>query len=180
MGTKILGVILAAIVFVACGTQPESLGTNPGSQSEPQFRDLTFGQAPTSDMVPAGADSGLPCYARPSDDRSAGSGQLSSLKYCFYNNQLLDVVAETKGLVNSQALLQTLQAKYGEGEQPNEFIPLHHWGLFSPLYWSKRLDIIYNQNLVTDDATVLYESAAVSAERDAAKGKAASNAASQF
>lgn len=178
-GIKALGITLAAIVFVACGTGQQSTGMNPGSPpsagSGPQFRDLTFGQAPTSDMVPAQPDSGLPCYTRPSDDMSTGAGTLSSLKYCFYNNQLLCVIAETKGLVNSDALLQTLRAKYGQGSQYNQFMPRYTWGLFfSPLR------IGYDQNSITDDATVVYTSKAVEAEMQKAQGKAASNAASQF
>lgn len=167
-------------MFVACGVQQQQYsGTTPGAVEKdiPQFRDLTFGQAPTSDMVTAAPDSGLPCYSRPSDDMSVGYGSLSSLKYCFYDNQLLVVIGETKGLNNSQALLQTLQEKYGAGEQSNEYIPRYMWGVglfLSPLV------IEFDQNMITSDSTVIYESTAVQKEMQAAQAKATSNAASQF
>jgi hypothetical protein len=153
--------VAAVCLLFGCAVQP-SVSTPQGSSSgvpavstsdTPKFRDLTFGQGPTPDMVHVAGDSGLPCYSRPSDDLSTGSGSLSGLKYCFYNNQMADVVMHTQGEMNSDSLLAVLQAKYGPGDQPNEFMPEYFWhagGLFNP-----PLTIVYDKNEITDDATAV-------------------------
>lgn len=49
------------------------------SSDAPKFRDLTFRQASSSDMMQTAPDSGMPCYSRSADDLSTGSGTLASL-----------------------------------------------------------------------------------------------------
>jgi len=169
--------LVAGCANYAAGTQQQASGGGGPAKNAPKFRDLTFGQAPTADMIGAGQDSGLPCFARPSDDLSVGYGKLSSLRYCFYNNKLIAVLAETKGLLNSKALLETLIQKYGSADQPNEFMPRFTWGIG---LWQAPLTITYDRNQITDDATVVYESTAVQSEMQAAQTKATSKAASQF
>jgi len=125
-------------------------------------------------MVETRPDSGLRCYTRPHDDLTVGTGKLSDLKYCFWNNQLLTVMGNTKGLANSQSLLETLQSKYGSGYQGNEYIARYIWGMSSPI------TIMYEQNSITNDASVDYFDRALQAKWDAAGKNAAAKSASQF
>ncbi len=165
--------MLKAILIALCAGAAISVAPTPQAAAG-QFRDLNFGQAPTRDMVPTLPDSGLSCYVRPSDDLRVGTGKLASVKYCFWNSHLMTVMGTTSGLLNSDALFETLQAKYGEGYQSNEFIPRYIWGLNSPL------NIMYERNSITNDALVYYSDASLEAQWQAAEKAAAAKSASQF
>ncbi len=120
----------------------------------------------------------MPCYSRPSDDLSTGSGTLSSLKYCFYNGQMAGVILDTRGRMNSDSLLSVLQAKYGSGAQPNQFMPEYFWtvgSLFNP-----PLAIVYQRNEITNDATAILEYKPLVDAMNTAKNRAAAGAASNF
>jgi hypothetical protein len=111
---------------------------------------------------------------------TVGNGRLSSLEYCFYNQQLLAVFIRTVGAENSLSLLDALQAKYGAGTQSNPYLPNYMWGTELQLLSYSPLLISYERNTATGNAQAILQSKAIAAEQNAARTNAASNAASNF
>lgn len=87
------------------------------------FRDVVFG-TPLADlrsMRLVETNRLGQVFQRPTDALREGGAALSSLGYGFYKGQLASVLLVTKGLANSRALLQALQASYGPGVEQTGF-----------------------------------------------------------
>lgn len=108
--------------------------------------------------------------ARATDAKKIGGAQISSIHYSFYKGKLLAVHLKTKGLINSQALLEALVAQYGPGEQPNEFLKEYLWP-------ANRVLMSYKENAITNDASVIMMSNYLSDQKEADEKKAAKGAA---
>jgi len=130
------------------------------------FRDMRFGDAPTPGMtlIEDGGDTKI--YRRASDDLSIGSGRLSFLVYSFYKNRFCEAMLKTRGILDSQALLETFRAAYGPGYQANEFLPEYSW-------FGVVAGVEYDENSITHDASAVLLSNAISAEEQADKKAAA-------
>lgn len=87
-------------------------------------------------------------YTRATDSKKIGGAQISSIRYYFYKGKLSSVAITTKGLVNSRALLAALTAQYGEAQQPNEYLKKYYWD-------ATRVRMGYDENVITNDATVI-------------------------
>jgi hypothetical protein len=129
------------------------------------FRDLTFGQAPTPDMV-LKEEGDLTFYVRPHDDLTMGNAHLDKLAYGFYHNRLDLVLLFTKGLSNSRALLDVLRQAYGSGRRPNQFMERYLWE-------TSQVSIFYDENGLTHDAQVILESVPIAHERAADRARKA-------
>jgi hypothetical protein len=163
------------------GTSP----TNPGSQSaEPVasmgtlaylderngFRDVSFGGAPLLGMRLVEDDGDEKFYTRPADDLSVGNGALASISYGYYKSQLFSVNLNAEGLVNSRALLDTLEAAYGKPYQPNEFMQRYTW-------LGSSVNALYDENPINGDShATIMNKALLAADQAAGKQKAAGSA----
>jgi hypothetical protein len=127
------------------------------------FRDLKFGNPPTSDMVLKEEESGdTKYYARPRDDLSLGGAQLQRIIYGFYKDRFFWLLLETQGLVNSRAMLDVMRQAYGPGYQGNRYMQQFAW-------FGSRVSGIYTENAVTSDARMSLSSKSISAEKEADK-----------
>ncbi len=122
------------------------------------FRDMKFGEPPKSGMVLTEKQGDLKFYRRASDDLTVGSGRVAAITYIFYKNRLFTVMLQTKGIMNSQALLATFRAAYGPGDKPNEFLDAYLWS-------GKIVSVSYNENLVTKNATALIKNRAIARQK---------------
>ncbi len=137
------------------------------------FRDLSFGSAPVAGMTLVEDHADEKYYQRPTDDLSVGSGQLTSITYAYYRNQLFSVDLRAKGLANSRALLDTLNAAYGEPEQQNEFMQRY--------FWSGGTDqALYDENAINGDSTTTILNKELFAAWQAGLKEKAAGSASQF
>jgi hypothetical protein len=124
------------------------------------FRDLKFGDPPTSDMVLKEEHGDTKYYARPSDDLTLGGAQLQHITYGFYKDRFYWLLLETKGFVNSRAMLDVVRQAYGPGYQGNRYIQEFAW-------FGSRVSGLYNENLATSEGRMALSSKPISAEREA-------------
>jgi len=130
------------------------------------FRGVKFGEPPKPGMVLIENDDNSKFYRRESDDMTMGSGRCSEIVYGFYKNQLYTVLLKTKGIIDSQALLGSLRAAYGSGDQPNEYLDRYFWrGTF--------VRVIYDENVITHGASAVLDCIAISAQKEADEKAAA-------
>jgi hypothetical protein len=127
------------------------LDPSPGSLAHLDFkngfRDLTFGDPPTEEMQLV-EDGTSKYYRRPGDDRMIGNAHLHEIAYAFYHDQFSSVILQTKGIVNSRALLSVLRQAYGPGMRPNEFMERYVWK-------GNRVLLYYDEQPITHDATII-------------------------
>ncbi|RPD47587.1 hypothetical protein DNI29_09015 [Hymenobacter sediminis] len=90
-------------------------------------------------------------YRRPTDVKTMGEGELSSIRYGFYKGKLAMVILETKGLTNSRAVLAALVAQYGPGAQNNPYQQRFAWN-------GKEVTMSYDENAGSNDATIFISS----------------------
>lgn len=90
-------------------------------------------------------------YRRPTDVKTMGEGELSSIRYGFYKGRLAMVILETKGLTNSRAVLAALVAQYGPGAQNNPYQQRFAWN-------GKAVTMSYDENAGSNDATIFISS----------------------
>jgi hypothetical protein len=144
---------------VPAPTEP-SLGSLAYLDFRNGFRDLKFGDPPTSDMVLKEEESGdTKYYARPRDDLSLGGAQLQRIIYGFYKDRFFWLLLETQGLVHSRAMLDVMRQAYGPGYQGNRYLQEFAW-------LGSHVSGLYNQNLVTSNARMILQSKAITAERE--------------
>jgi hypothetical protein len=126
------------------------------------FRDVTFGDPPTSDMVLKEDAGDAKYYTRPHDDLSLGGAQLQSIAYGFYKSRCHWLVLETKGLVNSRAMLEVVRQTYGPGDQGqgNPYLQQVVW-------FGSRVSGTYSENSVTSDAYMVLASVPMTIEEKA-------------
>lgn len=86
-------------------------------------------------------------FASTSEVLTLGEFQLEQVVYSFYKGQLYFIGIKTKGYINSTGVLKILQTAYGKGYQDNQYIEKYIW-------FGKKLTMSYDQNSVTDDATI--------------------------
>jgi hypothetical protein len=145
-------------------TRPVPAEPSPGSLAyldfKNGFRDLTFGDPPTSNMVLKEEHGDDKFYTRPQDDLTLGGSQLQRIIYGFYKDRFYWLLLETKGLVNSHAMLDVIRQTYGPGYQGNRYIQRFGW-------LGSRVSGIYTENAVTSDARMSLSSNSISAEKAA-------------
>jgi hypothetical protein len=112
-------------------------------------------------------------YRRSSDELKVGQNDLKSIVYAFYKDKLATILIETKGLINSRALLLTVQEQYGKGYQPNSYIKTYHWK-------GNKAAMIYDENSASGDARLLLMSKPVSEQKKQDQKAAAKEAAKDF
>jgi hypothetical protein len=143
--------------------RPVAVDISPGSSVyldfKNGFRDLKFGDPPPHEMQVV-EDGVTTFYKRPADDLVIGNATLHGLTYGFYKGRLSSVLLETKGLVNSRALLEVLRQAYGSGHRSNQFMDRYSWH-------GRRVTLIYDEKPITNDADVLFESVTLKNEREA-------------
>jgi hypothetical protein len=135
----------------AAGAQPTAMPQQPSPGSladldvKDGFRDLKFGDPPTSSMVLKDDAGEKKYYTRPEDDLSIGGARVDQLIYGFSKNRLSTILIRTKGLSNSRALLEVLRQTYGPGMQPDPSLPRYSWR-------GRQVSVSYNESAVTHDA----------------------------
>jgi hypothetical protein len=126
------------------------------------FRDVTFGDPPTSDMVLKEDAGDAKYYTRARDDLSLGGAQLQSIAYGFYKGHCSWLVIETKGLINSRAILEVMRQTYGPGYQ-GQGTPY----LQQVAWFGSRVSGTYSENSVTSDAYMVLASVPMTTEEKA-------------
>jgi len=136
------------------------------------FRDLLFG-ADTSALAPRERqptkNPDVRIYSRPTDELKVGGAELADIYYFFYKGKLSDVIIHTKGIGNSRALLEALEAAFGRGIQRNRYLKDYSWP-------GKVVSMNYDENSLSNDATVFISSRAINRQQqddEAAAAKAA-------
>jgi hypothetical protein len=134
------------------------------------FRDLIFGADTTALATRVRQPAKNPnvrIYSRPTDELKIGGAELVDIYY--YKNHLSDVLIHTKGISNSRALLEALESTFGSAVQPNRYLKDYSWR-------GKVVFMNYDENSITNDASVFITSQAISKQKredDAAAAKAA-------
>jgi hypothetical protein len=88
------------------------------------------------------------------------------------------VIMNAVGGINSDSLLAVLQAKYGPGDQPNEFMPEYFCRAGALL--NPPLSTVYDRNEITDDATAVTSYQPLMNAMSAAKNNAAAGASANY
>lgn len=139
-----------------------------------EFRGVAFG----SSLKALGSativenDGDFKCYYRKGDSMSIGDASLKSIEYCYYKDQLEDVMINYSGFTNYSTIKNVLTQKYGEPAQPNEFLKNFWWGL------GQVVAIKLEYSDVTQEGGLYYRYGPVSKKHNAddkAKNKAASS-----
>ena len=121
---------------------PGSLASLDGQNG---FRDLHFGDPPTSGMVLTSEAGDKTYYTRPDDDLSIDGAHVDRLIYGFSHRRLSIILLQTKGLAESRALLEMLRHAYGPGAQPDSSQPRYSWR-------GSRVSVSYHEDAKTHDA----------------------------
>jgi hypothetical protein len=154
----------AAASPAAVKSSPAPVEPSPGSLSyldfKNGFRDLKFGDPPTSGMRLAEEKGHTTVYQRPGDDHHIGNANVHEILYVFYKGRLSHVLLKTKGFSDSRALLDVLRQAYGSGHRPNRFLEEYYW-------FGSRVDLSYHENATTNDASVLFASIPLKQEQEA-------------
>lgn len=88
-------------------------------------------------------------YRRKGENLTAGDARLQSIAYGFYKRQLFFILIKTSGLLNSRNFLTVLQAAYGSGFQPNQFMERYLW-------FSKKIEVLYEENPINHNAQTTF------------------------
>jgi hypothetical protein len=152
----------------AAGTRtgPAPRAPAPGSLTyldfQNGFRDVTFGDPPTSDMVLQDDAGDAKYYRRPHDDLSLAGAQLQSIAYGYYQGRCKWLVLATKGRVHSRAMLEVVRQTYGPGD-PGQGNPYLH----QVAWFGSRVSGTYAENLGTSDAYLVLASVPMPLEEQA-------------
>ena len=112
-------------------------------------------------------------YKSTIENLKLGDYDLDLIAYSFYKGQLSDILIKTKGYINSRGVLKILQTAYGNGYQSNEYIERYVW-------FGDKVTMSYNQNSITDDATIIIYSKKLSDMKKADEKNAASKATNEL
>lgn len=93
------------------------------------------------------------------DTLKIGDYDLKRIAYSFYKDKLTEIVIETEGYLNSRGFLSILQKAYGSGYKPNRYMEKYAW-------LGKKVKMMYQENSITNDATVLIFSVELSKLKD--------------
>lgn len=66
-------------------------------------------------------------YKRKNDKYSIGGAKLNKIWYKFYKDKFSAAIVTTKGTSNNSALIAAFKARFGNGNQPNQFIKEYIW-----------------------------------------------------
>lgn len=93
------------------------------------FRGLIWGSAlgARKDLVAIPSDDALTYYKRPDEKMTIGQAKIRELTYVAYKGQMCAVAIRTEGESSFSALKRAIEARFGRGEQPNEFISKWSW-----------------------------------------------------
>jgi hypothetical protein len=97
-------------------------------------------------------------YKRPGDELVIGQANVHEITYGFYKERLDSVLLETKGLINSRAMLKGLREVYGSGYRPNQFRDRYVWK-------GSRVLLYYNEKTISNDAIVIFQDVPLSTEK---------------
>lgn len=163
---------LAAVLALALAAEP---GNVAALDEKNGFRDLQFGASlgEVKGLVKMGKDSGFDVYTRSTDKKAIGAAALSKIAYGFIEGKLAAVLIESKGKANADALLKTLQAAYGDGDQPNEFLQEFRWV-------GSRVLMTFKANMFSGDATLAIVSIPLVLEMQAKDAERAAEAKSDL
>lgn len=139
------------------------------------FRDAVFGDTIShySNLVVTEDDGTTKYYERSSDTLITPGLTLDKITYGFYKGRLSSVDIATKGYVDSRQALSVLSAKYGTPYQGNQFMETFNW-------FGKAVNLTYDENSITNDATILYSSVPMSAQEQADKNSDATHSSGKF
>jgi hypothetical protein len=126
------------------------------------FRDVTFGDPPTSDMVLKEDAGDAKYYIRPHDDLSLGGAPLQSIAYGYYKGRCTWLVLATKGFVNSRAMLEVMRQTYGPGSQGQG-----HPSLQQVVWFGSRASGTYAEHSGTSDAYMVLAGVPMTLEEQA-------------
>jgi hypothetical protein len=112
-------------------------------------------------------------YTSTSENLTLGEYQIDKIVYKFYKDQLSLIMIKTKGYTNSTGILKILQTAYGKGYQSNEYVEEYSWR-------GSRVYMGYDQNSITDDATIIIWSNKLMDLEKAERKKANEEAASKL
>lgn len=66
-------------------------------------------------------------YTKKNDKLEIATAKLSGIDYSFFDNKFEGVDIKFKGYTNFLSLKDTLTAKYGEPDRPNQFMDTYYW-----------------------------------------------------
>jgi hypothetical protein len=110
-------------------------------------------------------------YERTNDDKRIGDATVESIGYAFYQDRFHAVLIQFRGVSNATALLRALQAKYGDGSRPNQYMDRYYWGLSA-----SDVRISYDYSDVTKEGVIAYTYVPIQKEIEAAAAAAAGDA----
>lgn len=109
------------------------------------FRDAIFETPKTAFKNLVDADKNW--FTSSKENLTLGNYKLYEVGYKFYKGQLQMIQIRTKGLVNSAGVLKIFQTAYGLGYQEKKYIEKYVWK-------GEKVQMIYDQNSITHDATI--------------------------
>lgn len=112
-------------------------------------------------------------YKSTNEDLKLGEYTLDKVTYRFYKGQLSGIIIETKGYTNSVGFLKILQEAYGKGYKSNRYIEEYNW-------FGQKVDMSYDQNSITDNATIIIYCNKLVEQEKKDKKKATSEAAKKL
>ena len=98
-------------------------------------------------LVVVEEDNGQKICQRTSDKLEVGDYELKGITYVFYKDKLSTIILTTEGLTNSRGLFNIIQTQYGNGFKSNQYLEGYVWT-------GKRTNMVYDQNSITDDASL--------------------------
>lgn len=173
--TLLLSACLITYSTAQAQQQPtDSFATTPTADGLQQldrtygFRDAMF-ETPISafrNLVLVDATGHTKIYRRTTDSYQIGQAQAASILYYFYKGKLITVRLTTQGDANSRGMLEAFADLYGPGYQANDHVEKHVWQ-------GEKVYLGYEQNTLTNNATVYIWSNALVEQRRREELKAA-------
>lgn len=176
-----LGIVLLTAPAAPAQQQPTGVAvTTPASDNLRQlddtygFRDVKFETSVSAlrNLVLVDATSNTKIYRRTTDSYQVGQAQAASILYYFYKGKLITVRLTTQGDTNSRGMLEAFTELYGPGYQANDHLEKHVWQ-------GKKVYLGYEQNTLTNNATIYIWSNKLVEQRRAEELKAAPTPARQ-
>ena len=108
-----------------------------------------------SGLVQVAADGPVTIYTRKNDRLALGQVVVKEVRYYFYHDKLVTFRLNTPDEASSQAALQELVARYGEGYRPTQTLERYSWA-------SNHVTLIYSKDMRGQYATIQFSSNALS------------------
>jgi len=121
---------------------------------------------------------GTMIYTQRDEKMKIGDAVLESIIYSAFQDQFCNALITSRGYTNWTYLKNAVFAKYGDAEQPNEYIERYYWRSTGKLM---RLMVSLNYNEYTEKATLLISDIALAEQfQDYEKERAKAGAKSDF